>query len=394
MPALSERTTLIQPSPTLALDTEAKALKARGLDVVNLSIGEPDFPTPAHICRAAVEAIRAGFTRYTASEGILELREAVAGKFKRDNGLSYSPDQVVISCGGKHALYNAFQCLVQKGDEVLIPVPYWVTYPAQALLAGATPVLLETDPKTQLLTPEILEKAITKKTRLLVLNSPGNPSGKMYSPEALKDLAVIIKKADIWVISDDIYENLVYGDRKFANISMVCPELFDRTVIIHGVSKTYSMTGWRIGYLAGPKGVAKAAAKLQSQMTSNPASVAQKAALAALDGPQDCIVEMREAFSRRRTKVMELVRQIPGWECPEPDGAFYVFPRISALYGKEFGGAEIQNSEDLAQVLLKNVRVATVPGTCFGCPDYLRLSYATSLDELEKGLILIRDFLS
>ncbi|MDR2142568.1 MAG: pyridoxal phosphate-dependent aminotransferase [Deltaproteobacteria bacterium] len=393
MPALSQRVAAIDPSPTLALDTEAKAMKAQGLDVVNLSIGEPDFPTPAHIGLAAQKAIEAGFTKYTATEGILPLREAISAKFRRDNDLDYPPEQIVVSCGGKHALYNAFQCLCQADDEVIIPVPYWVTYPAQAILAGARPVLVPTDPEREILTPEILEKALTPRTKALVINSPGNPSGRAYSVEDLARLAPLIKKSGLWVISDDIYESLIYDDRRFVNLAMVAPDLKDQIIIVHGVSKTYSMTGWRIGFLAGPLAVAKAAAKIQGQMTSNPNSVAQKAALAALSGPQEPVAQMRAAFAQRRQKVLQALSQIPQWSTPTPDGAFYVFPRISALYGSRLGGRVIQSSEDLAQVLLKEAQVATVPGTGFGAPDRLRLSYAASLEELEKGFGRIQAFL-
>ncbi|MDR1577861.1 MAG: pyridoxal phosphate-dependent aminotransferase [Deltaproteobacteria bacterium] len=394
MPVLSQRANAIQPSPTLALDSEAKAMKAQGLDVVNLSIGEPDFLTPAHIGEAARKAIEEGFTRYTATEGILPLREAISQKFRRDNNLNYPPENIVVSTGGKHALYNAFQCLCQEGDEVIIPTPYWVTYPAQAILAGARPVSAPMDPERLILTPESLKKALSPRSKVLVINSPSNPTGGLYSAEDLEKLAPIIKKADLWVISDDIYECLVYEDRPFVNLSMVAPELNDQVVITHGVSKSYSMTGWRIGYLAGPSPVAQAAAKIQSQMTSNATSVAQKAALAALTGPQERVAEMRASFAQRRQRILELMAQIPDWTYPNPLGAFYVFPKVSSVFGEKIGGEVIRHADDLARVLLRNALVATAPGTAFGSPEHIRLSYAASLADLEKGLGRIHDFLA
>jgi aspartate aminotransferase len=369
-------------------------MKAQGLDVVNLSIGEPDFPTPTHIGQAAIEAIKAGFTKYTATEGILPLREAIAEKFKKDNNLDYGPANIVVSAGGKHALYNAFQCLCQPGDEVIIPSPYWVTYPAQAILAGAQPVFAPMDPERLVLTPEGLKSVLSPRSKVLVINSPSNPTGGLFSPEDLAKLAPIIKKANLWVISDDIYESLVYDDAPFANLAMVAPELKDQVVIAHGVSKSYSMTGWRVGYLAAPLAVAQAATKLQSQMTSNVASLAQKAALAALTESQEPVAQMRAAFNERRLKVLALLKDFPQWTTPQPQGAFYVFPNISSLLGQTLGDVLIQDSNDLAQVLLRKTWVATVPGSAFGSPNHLRFSYAASLEDLERGLGRIRDFLT
>jgi aspartate aminotransferase len=395
MPKLSNRASLIKPSSTLALNAQVKAMRAQGVEIINLSVGEPDFQTPDHIKEAAVKAIRDGFTRYTPSEGIIELREAVAKTLLEDLGLAYEPSQIVVSNGGKHALYNIAQCLFETGDEVVIPSPAWVTYPDLILLSGATPVPAPTYKEDgYALRPDVLSAVLTPKTRGLILNSPSNPTGMVYSRESLAALAGIIEANDLWVISDDIYEKLVYDQTPFVNMAMAVPELKDRVVIAHGVSKTYSMTGWRIGYLAGPEPLAKAAAKIQSQMTSNRNSVAQKAALAALEGPQECVADMRATFDRRRRLVMDLLKKIPGVDCPEPKGAFYVFPDISAHFGRTLGGAAIESSDNLASVLLKECRVATVPGSGFGEPRSIRLSYAAHEDELRQGLERLADFLA
>ncbi|MDR1658009.1 MAG: pyridoxal phosphate-dependent aminotransferase [Deltaproteobacteria bacterium] len=387
MPNLSNRTALIKPSPTLTLDAKVKAMKAQGIGIINLSVGEPDFQTPDHIKEAAIKAIRDGFTRYTPSEGIPELREAISRKLSLDNSLSYNPSQIVVSNGGKHALYNIMQCLFQEGDEVIIPTPYWVTYPDLVLLSGATPVFVPTYRQDgYILRPDVLARVLTPRSRGLILNSPSNPTGVVYSRENLKALAETVAAADLWVISDDIYEKLVYDQTPFVNLVMAAPELQSRVVIAHGVSKTYCMTGWRIGFLAGPEPLARAAAKLQSQMTSNPNSVAQKAALAALEGPQECIDSLREAFGRRRNILVELLRKIPGVTCPEPKGAFYVFPDFSRHFGRTIGRVKIEKADDLASVLLEECQVATVPGSGFGEKRSIRLSYAASDDELRQGL--------
>jgi aspartate aminotransferase len=379
----------------LTLDAQVKAMRARGADIINFGVGEPDFPTPEHIREAAVKAIRDGFTRYTASEGILELREAVARKFKADCGLDYGPSQIVVSNGGKHALYNIAQCLFEEGDEVVIPTPCWVTYPDLVLLSGATPVFAPTsEADGYILRPEALARVLTPRTRGLIINSPGNPTGAVYRREDLAALAGIAAASDLWVVSDDIYEKLIYGTTPFANMAMAVPELADRVVIAHGVSKTYCMTGWRIGFLAGPEPVARAAAKIQSQMTSNPNSVAQKAALAALEGPQDSVAAMREVFDRRRRLVVEMLGRIPGVACPEPKGAFYVLPDFSSHFGRTLGGSEVRGSDDLASVLLRECRVATVPGSGFGEERALRLSYAVREDDLRRGLERIAAFLA
>jgi aspartate aminotransferase len=391
----SERAAGIKPSPTLTLDSLAKAMKAQGRQIVNLAIGEPDFETPEHVKQAGIKAIVDGFTRYTPSEGILPLREAVCEKFKADNGLDYCPDEIVVTNGGKHALYNAMQALFNPGDEVLIPTPYWVTYPAQVLLAGAVPVLVRTSPeKGYVLDPGDLERAITPRTRGIVLNSPCNPTGMVYTRDELLALAGVLRDKPIWIISDDIYEKLLYDGSEFLNIPMCCPELKDRTVICHSVSKTYSMTGWRIGFLAAPRGLAKTITKIQSQMTSNPCSIAQKAALAAITGTQEPLQKMRVIFDRRRKLVMKLLGRIPSISTRTPQGAFYVFPDVSRLLGGTLAGTPIASSDDLASVLLKECEVATVPGTAFGQEGALRFSYAASEREIINGFERMTEFLS
>ncbi|MDR1052249.1 MAG: pyridoxal phosphate-dependent aminotransferase [Deltaproteobacteria bacterium] len=395
MPSLSKRTDLIKPSPTLTLDAKVKAMKAAGEDVINMGVGEPDFSTPDNIKEAAVKAVRDGFTRYTASEGTLELREAVAAKLLRDDRLEFKPSQIVVSNGGKHSLYNAAQCLFQEGDEVVIPTPCWVTYPDQILLSGARPVFAPTKKEDgYVLTPEGLRAVLTPRTKGLIINSPCNPTGSVYGARDLEALVPVVMESDIWVVSDDIYENLLYDSSSFVNMAMVDPRVRERVVITSGVSKTYSMTGWRIGYMAGPESLAKAAAKLQSQMTSNPNSIAQKAALAALTGPGTEAEKMRRTFDDRRRLVLELLARIPLVSCPEPKGAFYVFPDFSGHYGREIEGKKIEGSGDLAALLLEKCRVATVPGLAFMADDNLRLSYAVSEVDIRRGLERIKDILA
>ncbi|MDR0882503.1 MAG: pyridoxal phosphate-dependent aminotransferase [Candidatus Adiutrix sp.] len=394
MRQLADRIDLIAPSPTLALDAKAKALKAAGQDVISFGIGEPDFNTPDHIREAAIKAIRDGFTRYTPADGILELKEAVCAKFRRDNRLGYQPGQVVISNGGKHTLYNIFLCLFQPGDEVIVPAPAWVSYEPMLHLVGARPVLVKTSPDNgYTLTPAELEAAITPQTRGLVINSPSNPTGMTYGAGRLKELAAVILRHDLWVVSDDIYEKLIYDDCQFANLPMIEPALYDRTVIAHGLSKTYAMTGWRVGFLAGPEKVARSVAKVQSQTTSNPCSISQKAAVAALNGPQETVGEMVKSFSRRRDLVLRLLADIPGVTCPKPQGAFYVFPDISAYFGKKSGEQVLKTSDDLAGYLLDKAGTAIVPGSGFGDDHTLRLSYAVSDEDIVRGLGRVKEAL-
>lgn len=393
MSQLASRLDLIAPSPTLALDSKANAMRAAGKDVIGFGIGEPDFNTPEHICDAAVRAIRDGFTRYTEVDGIFELKEAICEKFKKDNGLSYDLSQIVVSNGGKHTLYNIFMVLFQPGDEVIVPTPAWVSYVPMLTLAGATAVTVKTTANNgYAITAEQLDAAITPRTKGLIINSPSNPTGMAYGSALLKELSAIILKHNLWVITDDIYEKIIFDGYKFSNILMEEPALYERTVIAHGLAKTYAMTGWRIGYLAGPKEVARAAAKIQSQSTSNPCSISQKAAVAALTGPQDSVPEMVKSFTRRRDLALKLLLDIPGITCPKPQGAFYVFPDVSSYFGQKSGNMIMRNSDDIAAHLLDH-GAALVPGSGFGDDNSLRLSYALSDEDLKHGLGMVKEAL-
>lgn len=391
---LAQRARNISPSPTLAIDALAKQMKADGIDVVGFGAGEPDFNTPEHIRKAAVKAIEDGFTRYTPSGGIPQLKKAIQAKFRRDNQLEYDLDQIVVSVGAKHVLYNLFQVLLDPGDEVIVPAPYWVSYLEQVRLAGGVPVVIPTTEENGfLLTPEQLEAHLTPRTKALVLNSPSNPTGAVYSPEALKALAdVLARHPQCVVVSDEIYESLVYDHHRHVSIASLHPEVGQRTVVINGVSKAYAMTGWRIGYAAGPKPIIKAMVNLQSHSTSNPTSIAQKAAQAALEGDQSPVETMRQAFDERRRYILQRLQALPGVSCPVPGGAFYVFPRISAIFGKTHNGRTIHSSADLATALLEEVHVALVPGDAFGAEGYVRLSYATSMENIREGLDRIERF--
>lgn len=395
MQQLADRSSQIPPSPTLALDAKAKALKAAGRDIVNFGIGEPDFDTPAHIREAAIRAIRDGFTRYTPVAGIVELKEAICEKFRKDNGLAYKPSQIVVSNGGKHGLYNAFLCLFQQGDEALLPTPGWISYAPMLTLCGATATPVKTSAANgYTLTAEELERAITPKTRGIIINSPSNPTGMAYSAERLKELAAVILKHKLWVVSDDIYEKITFDGFKFHNLPMVEPALYDQTVIAHGLSKTYAMTGWRMGFTAMPtEKMASGATNIQSQTTSNPCSISQKAALAALTGPQESVAEMATSFQRRRDLIVDLLTDIPGVTCPLPQGAFYVFPDVSAYYGKTANGKAITGSDDMAAYLLEAAETAISPGSAFGDDHSLRLSYAVSDADITRGLGRVRDAL-
>lgn len=394
MPDLAHRCDLIPPSPTLALSAKAKALKAQGRDIVGFGIGEPDFDTPGHIREAAIAAIREGFTRYTPADGIMELKEAVCEKFKRDNGLAYSPSQIVISNGGKHSLYNIFLCLFQPGDEVILPTPAWVSYAPMLTLAGAKPVPVRASQANgYTVTAGELEAAITPRTRGFIINSPSNPTGMAYGAERLKELAAVLLKHKLWVVTDDIYEKIVFDGFKFANLPMVEPALYGQTVIAHGLSKTYAMTGWRLGIMAGPEKIARAAARIQSQTTSNPCSISQKAAVAALTGPQDDVAAMVASFQRRRDLTLGLLAGIPGLTCPRPQGAFYVFPDVSAYLGKRWGGQAMATTDDLAAYLLDQAGAAVVPGTGFGDDRCVRLSYAVGDEDIKRGLGRVKEAL-
>lgn len=383
---IARRAAGISPSPTLAIDAQAKAMKAKGIQVINFSAGEPDFDTPEHIKEAAVAALKAGFTRYTPVAGIPELRQAVCDCLK-DRGLSYEPADIVVSCGAKHSLYNAMQVLLNEGDEVILCAPYWVSYYEQVKLAGGVPVVVNTDAATDFkLTPDALKAALTPRTKLLILNSPCNPTGVVYSRSELEALAEVILAHDLMVISDEIYAALLYDGLNHTSIASLGPEIKERTIVIDGVSKTYAMTGWRIGYAAAPRAIATAMTDLQSHSTSNPTSIAQKAALAALTGSQEPVAAMRNEFARRRDRILTGLRELPGVECNQPGGAFYVFPFIGKLLGRRFRDRVLNNSTDVAAVLLQEYQVAVVPGVAFGTDPFLRLSYATSMEQIEAGL--------
>lgn len=391
---LAERVNKIQPSPTLAIDAKAKALKAQGVDVIGFGAGEPDFDTPVNIREAGKKAIDNGFTRYMAVGGADDLKDAIIAKMKRDHGLEYSRDEISVACGAKHTLYNISQALIEDGDEVIIPGPYWVSYPDQIKLAGGTPVFIMTDETTGFkITPDQLEKAITPKTKYLILNSPCNPTGSTYSKEELVAIGqVLLKFEHVLIVADDIYERLIYDGLTFYNIAQVVPELKARTIVVNGVSKTYAMTGWRIGYACGPKELMGAMTKMQSQSTSNATSIAQKASVEALNGSQDAVAGMCIEFEKRRTYIVNRLNAMPGVSCFKSNGAFYVFPNFSAVYGKSTpAGKKIENSTDFAAYLLEDAKVALVPGVAFGDDRYARLSYAISLENIGKGMDRIEE---
>ena len=392
---IAPRMAQIKPSPTLAITAKAKALKAQGVDVVGFGAGEPDFDTPEHIKEAAVHALKEGFTKYTPVPGTDDLRQAVADQLARDYSLEYAKEEIIVSCGAKHSLYNIATVLYKPGDDVIIPAPYWVTYPAQVYIAEATPVIVETLEENDFkLTPEQLEKAITPKTKALILNYPSNPTGASYSREELEKLAEVALKHDMWIISDEIYDKIIYDGFTHVPLAALSPQVKERVLLVNGVSKTYSMTGWRIGWVAGNKDVVAAMNKLQSQSTSNPTSIAQSATLAALQGPQDCVSRMVAAFKERRDYIVKRLNSMKGVSCFNPRGAFYVFPSFAGLYGKSCGGRMINNSLEFADYLLNEHKVAIVPGIAFGEDKCARLSYATSMENIEKGLDRIEEAIS
>jgi aspartate aminotransferase len=394
-PAISRIVQALEPSATLAMAAKAKELKAAGKKVYDFSVGEPDFTTPEHICRAATEAMRAGHTHYTQASGIPELRTAIARQYESRHGLKYSPAQVVVSNGAKHSLHNVFTALCNPGDEVIIPAPYWVSYAELVKLTGARPVIVETSEAEDFkLSPAQLRAAITPRSTILLLCSPSNPTGSMYSPEELGALADVAIERNLLVISDEIYERLTYGGRKFASFATVRPGLADRTIIVNGVSKAYAMTGWRIGWTLSPAAVAVAMADLQSQETSNPCSVSQYAALAALDGPQECVDQMLAEFAKRRDYVRDRIARIAGLSCPDMGGAFYAFINIRKFLGRTYGGVKVDNSTQWCLTLLEQQNVATVMGSAFGAEGYARLSFATSLEVLAAGFDRIEAFLA
>ncbi|ABK99797.1 pyridoxal phosphate-dependent aminotransferase [Pelobacter propionicus] len=384
---LADRVHRIQPSPTLAIDAKAKALKAQGVDVISFGAGEPDFDTPDAIRDAARNAIDSGFTRYMPVGGADDLKDAIILKMKRDHGIEYSRAEICVSCGAKHSLYNISQALIQEGDEVIIPAPYWVSYPDQVVLAGGTPIFIQTDEKSDFkITPRQLEAAITPRTKAMILNSPCNPTGTSYTGEELRAIAQVCLAHDFIIISDDIYERLIYDGQVFSNIVQVAPELKQRVVLVNGVSKTYAMTGWRIGYACGPQELIAAMTKMQSQSTSNACSIAQKASVEAIAGSQEKVTAMVQEFEKRRTYIVQRLNAMPGVTCFNSTGAFYAFPNFSALYGKSFNGKIIASSTDLADYLLEEAKVALVPGVAFGDDRYARLSYAIGLESIAEGM--------
>jgi len=389
---LSKRASEAEESVTLAITAKANQMREQGIDVISFSAGEPDFDTPDHIKKAATDALGKGQTKYTPASGLPALRKAIAAKFLKDNGLTYDPSQIVVSCGAKHSLYNVMQAILEEGDEAIIPAPYWVSYPAMVKCAGATPVIVNTQEKNGLkMTADELRKAITERTKCLILCSPSNPTGMVYSEAELKAVAEVCIEKDLLVISDEIYEKLVFGV-PFASIATVSPKLRDKCVVVNGASKAYAMTGWRIGYAAGPKDIMTAVGRMQSQSTSNATSIAQYATIAALEGDQGCVEKMRLEYAKRRDYIVGRLRKIPGVTCGEPQGAFYVFPNVSALYGKKFQGKAITGSTMMAETLLEKAHIATVPGGGFGADAYIRLSYATSMEKIEKGLDRLEKF--
>ncbi|WP_341877529.1 pyridoxal phosphate-dependent aminotransferase [Defluviitalea saccharophila] len=392
---LSNKVMDITPSSTLAVTAKAKQMKAEGIDVVGFGAGEPDFDTPEHIKQAAIKAIEEGFTKYTPAAGTIELKKAICDKFKNENGLEYKPSQIVISNGAKHSLTNAFMAILNPGEEVIIPAPFWLSYPQMVKLADGVPVIVYAKKENNFkVTIEDLEKAITDKTKALVINSPSNPTGVVYTEEELRAIADFAVKHDIYVISDEIYEKLIYDGIKHVSIASFNEEIYKRTIVINGVSKSYSMTGWRIGYLAAPEDVAKAISNVQSHATSNPNSIAQKATLAALTGPQDCVEEMRKEFEARRNYMVERLSKIPSFSIIKPQGAFYVVIDLSNILGKEFEGRVIETADDFSEILLEKDSVAVVSCTDFGFSNCIRLSYAISLESIKKGLDRIENFVN
>ena len=384
---LAERIKTIPPSPTLTINAKAKSMKAAGIDVFSLAAGELDFDTPQYIKEAAIQAIKDGFTKYTPVDGILELKEAVCRFIETEYKLNYSPEEIITCCGGKHALYNLFQVILNPGDEVIIPAPYWVSYPPMVMLAGGKPIIVETEEKDGFkLRPEVLKKHLGPWTKAIILNSPSNPTGSIYTKKDLEALGEILLDKPIWIISDDVYHKILLKEGiQWTSIATLSPQLKKKTLIVNAVSKTYSMTGWRIGFLIGPKDIVKATTKLQSQSTSNPSSIAQKAALAALNGPQEFILQWIKALKERVRYLLEFLKTISGVTCFEPEAAFYAFPNFSSYFSPK-----VPNSLKLAEYLLEEAKVAVVPGIAFGKEGFVRLSFATSLEVIKESLSRIK----
>lgn len=390
---ISQRCQRVTGSLTLAIDAKAKEMKQKGIDVVGFGAGEPDFDTPEHIRKAAKDALDLGKTRYTPAAGMPELRQAICDKLKRDNGLDYVPQQIVVSNGAKHSLFNSFQALLEEGDEVIVPGPYWVSYPEIVRMAGGVPVIVEGREENDFKpTIDDFRAAVTDKTRAVVINSPNNPNGFVFTREELQAIGDLAIEKDLSIVSDEIYEFLVYDGAEHISIASLSPEIKERTIVINGMSKAYAMTGWRIGYTASPLNAAKAMTNFQSHSTSCPNSIAQYAAQTALSGPDDQLKSMVAEFDRRRRRIVELINEIPGLSCKPPKGAFYVMMNISGVFGKRYNGAPIVDSMSFTQLLLDNSHVAVVPGAGFGADAYVRLSYATSMENIEKGLARIKEF--
>lgn len=393
---LAHRTTLIEASPTLAISAKAKQLKDQGVDVIDFGVGEPDFDTPEHIKQACIKAIQGGVTKYTAAAGTPELKKTLSEKLKKRNNLEYAPNQIIASCGGKHSLYNIMLALIDKGDEVIIPAPYWVSYPEMVKLAEGTNVFVQTKEENGFkMTPEEFRKAITPKTKMLIMNSPSNPTGCVYSKSELKALADICVEKKIIVCSDECYEDLLYDGEQHVSMAGFGKEIYDLTISCFTFSKSYSMTGWRLGYCAGPKEAISAMSEIQSHTTSNPTSFVQKGGIEALVGPSaEPLKKMHDEFDKRRKRIVKLLKGIPGVTCRVPKGAFYVFPNVSAYYGKTIGGQKINNSVELCAYLLEKGHIAVVPGSAFGTDPFIRISYATSMENIEKGIQRMKDALT
>ena len=394
---VSKRAELVPASATIAVDSRAKQMKAQGVDVVGFGAGEPDFDTPDYIKDAAIKALKAGKTKYTPACGTIELRTAIAAKLEKENGLKYKPEQIIVSLGAKHSIYMVMQAVLDEGDEVIMPAPYWVTYPETIKLAGAVAKVIETDIQNSYkITPQQLKKAITKKTVMLIMNSPNNPGGFTYTPQELAAIAKVLEGTKVMVLSDEIYEKLIYGRTKFVSFASLSEDAYNRTITVNGFSKAFAMTGWRLGYTAGHVDVIKAMDRLQSHMTQNPVSFAQDAGVTALNSPESggTIEKMRIEFERRAKYMAERLNRIEGIKCPEPTGAFYCFPDVSKHYGRTINSVKINGSMDFAGALLEQVNVALVPGLPFGCDNNVRLSFACSLEQITKGLDRIEKWLS
>lgn len=390
---LSQKAMEISPSLTLAISAKAKKMKLEGLDVIGFGVGEPDFDTPKHIREAGIKAIEEGYTRYTPASGTAELKQAIVDKFQNDNNLSYKPSQIVVSSGAKQSLDNAFRAVLNPGDEVIVGSPYWVSYPEMIRLSDGVPVIVETkEDEFFKFNIDTLEKVVTEKTKAMIINSPSNPTGAIYSKEELKKIAEFAKKHDIIIISDEIYEKLIYGTEVHTSIASISEDAYNRTIVINGVSKAYAMTGWRIGYAAANEKIASLMSNIQSHTTSNPCSISQHASLAALKGDQSPVVEMNKEFEKRRNFMVERVNTINNLSCVKPDGAFYVMVNISKVLGKEIEGKVIENSFVFGDLLLEKEKVAVVPGVAFGADEFIRLSYATSMENIKEGLDRIEKF--